>query len=182
MYQRMYGVWLSMVMILVIAGCGSQQQALEKDRPGKMEDEIQEAPSIYPPWYEEEGGVSSDTANFYGYGMAVANDSTESLHLARENAQSDLRRAVDDSLERLRTSLIKKGASSFEELKNPDFILSLRNAISFVDTRATVGQQVVRKQKHRWVSFVRTHVSFKTVRQELKTPLSEYPAFYQALE
>jgi hypothetical protein len=179
----MLGVWLWMLILLIITGCGSQQQSLEKGTPGKKEGASQEEKtSIYPAWFEEEERGSSDTLHFYGYGMAVANDSTESLELALGKAHTNLYRTVDDSLEQLRVRLINQKDSSFNQLKNPAFILSLRNALSFVDTRASVGERVVKKHENRWVSFVQTHIPFKTVKQKLKSPLSEYPDFYQALE
>lgn len=182
MFQKTYGVWTWMIILLMFAGCAGKQQSLEKDTPEKSAESTGEKVSGYPVWYQGKEQVASDSANFYGYGMAVANDSAESIRQALNYAQSDLRRAVDDSLEKVRVKLINKNESSYEELDTPTFIMALRNSVSFVDDKAIVGQQNVRKQSSRWVSYVKTRISFQTVTQAVKSPLSNYPAFYRALE
>ncbi|GEM_PF-3963611 len=183
MLQEKFEASCWLLILLLMLSCSAQQSATEKTPSTEKEKTKEKAePSPYPAWYSVDMPRTADSSGFSGYGMAVTSDSSSSLEQSLRQAQTQLRRAVDDSLEKVRTRLIEAQSEGSGSWQQTEFIVTLRNSVNFVDQEATVVDRNVERKNNRWISFVKARISWDTVIRRLKEPLADYPDFYEALK
>lgn len=136
----------------------------------------------YPEWYEGESITSNDSL-FIGYGTALAGDSSAAGDNAETQAKLNLRSAVADRIETIRSDASSELGSG-AGVDSPQFILSLRKAEKIVDdiaVRTEVEIESVEDYKA-YRGFSEVTVSKEELLNQLDSRLSAHQNAWNALK
>ena len=112
--------------VLLMVACSGANELQNTNTSG--------ANAIYPSWYGAYE-FSSDTSGFYARATAVASDAGIATLRAEKEARALLESYIAQELENVRSELERDGSSI---VKEPNFILMLRNAHLKVEEEASV--------------------------------------------
>ncbi|MBO6572540.1 MAG: hypothetical protein JJ958_08845 [Balneola sp.] len=113
-------------VVLLMVACSGANELSNTKTPA--------ANALYPSWYGAYE-FSSDTTSFYARATAVASDADMAKLRAEKEARALLESYIAQELEDVRSELERDGSSI---VKEPNFILMLRNAHLKVEEEASV--------------------------------------------
>lgn len=139
----------------------------------------------YPEWYQAENvtSVTSSDSLFSGYGTALAGDSTTAEENAETQAKLNLRSAVANILETIRSDASSE-LDSEAGVDSPQFIFSLRKAEKVVDdlaVRTEVEAEPV-EDYNGYRGFTKVTVSKEELLNRLDSRLSAHEKAWNALK
>jgi ribosomal protein S4 len=154
-----------MSMILLTIACSGASEVTNKNTSVNN--------SLYPAWYGSYE-FSSDSTNFYARATAVASDSKKAELRAEKEARALLESYIAKELEDVRKELSRDGSGV---VKEPNFILMLRNAHYKIEEQATVNDLESAMKEGVYRGFAKVEISKQQVRQLIESGLSMNIAF-----
>lgn len=136
----------------------------------------------YPSWYPKQKIVNSDTA-MYAYATAIAGDSAKAVSKAVSWAKSELKSALSDKLENIRSdALVEQGSDS--GLDAPQFLIALRRVDNVVGYLAKTGHTQVKTVEGygSYRSFAEISVPKDQLIERIGKRLSGYEQAWQAMK
>lgn len=122
----------------IILSCSGAANTAQQPASSSKSMEVQK----YPSWYPSQKIVSSDTA-MHAYATAIGSDSAAAVSKAVSWAKAELKSAVSDRLENIRSeALVEKGSES--GLDSSRFMIALRRVDNAVDPLAVTGNTKVK--------------------------------------
>ncbi len=123
--------------------------------------------ALYPSWYGAYE-FSSDTSGFYARATAVSSDSETAKLRAEKEARALLESYIAKELEDVRSELERDGSNI---VKEPNFILMLRNAHYKIEEQATLthSESVINAGSYR--GFARVEIGKQEVGKLIETGL-----------
>lgn len=119
---------------ILLSCAGTSQTAQQDSEPMEV--------GQYPAWYPDQKVVSGET-EISAYAAAIGNDSASAVSKAVDWAETELRSAVGDKLEEVRTNAMKEYGSD-SGLDSPQFLIALREANKAVDPLIETGNTEVK--------------------------------------
>lgn len=130
----MHRIFFSIVLVaslgIIVSCAGSSYIEQEEAEPIEADQ--------YPAWYPEQNIVSGET-KISAYAAAIGKDSASAVSKAVEWAETELRSAVSDKLEKIRSGAMEEYGSE-SGLDSPQFLIALREANKAVDALVEPGK------------------------------------------
>lgn len=146
--------------VLLMVACSGANELSKTNSTG--------ANALYPSWYGAYE-FSSDTSNFYARATAVASDADLAKLRAEKEARALLESYIAQELEDVRSELERDGSSI---VKEPTFILMLRNAHLKVEEEATVVDTEHFEKDGVFRGFARVEIGKQEIRKLIESGLS----------
>jgi len=150
---------LMSVVLLTIACSGANE--LSNNNPP-------ETNALYPSWYGAYE-FSSDSTDFYARATAVASDADMAKTRAEKEARALLESYIAKELEDVRSELERDGSSI---VKEPNFLLMLRNAHSKIEEQARVSRTEAVMKDGVYRGFARVEIVKKDVNDLIESGLN----------
>lgn len=115
--------FLTLVSLIIFCSCATVEQTADDI----AEDETEMVDEERPEWYDYSNRSYADSLSFVGIGLASSIDSNNAREQALEQADANLRYAIDAFAEEIRSELAE-GAGG-DEFNSASFIINLRNTI-----------------------------------------------------
>lgn len=158
----------SLFLFIVFFSCTGSTQ--------KLVDTTESTNNAVPNWFSS-NGFSSDSLAFYGYGVAIAVDSTDALERATQDAQNQLSFHLGKLAEEIRRQMEREGVSAS---KNADFILLLRNAHSSVEKISETKNTFLISPENTYRALVQLSISKQQVHEMFKYGFEGHPRYWAA--
>lgn len=157
-------VVLPALIMFTIACSGSKQVATNSSSS---------ANSVYPTWY---GGFefNSDSTSFTSRATAVAGDAETAKMRAEKEARALLESYIAKELEDVRSELERDGS---DIVRNPEFILMLRNAHAKIEQEATIVNTESMSNDGVFRGFAKVEISKEQVKLFIEEGLSTKRAY-----
>lgn len=136
----------------------------------------------YPSWYGSRSVVDNDSL-MLGYATAISDDSTSSVSKAVSWAESEIKSALSDKLENIRSeATIEYGSES--GLDSSKFLIALRKADNAVSYLAETGQTEVKTVEgyNSYRSFAEVIVSKEDLVERIGKRLAGYEKQWEAMK
>lgn len=132
MHRTFFSIVLVISLGIFISSCAGTSQTTQKQGPQNTK--VQQ----YPSWYPNQKVVSGD-AKLSAYASAIAEDSESAVSKAVAWATEELKSAVSNKLENIRSeAVVEKGSGS--GLDETRFLIALRKANRAVEPLVETGQ------------------------------------------
>lgn len=128
----------------------------------------------FPSWYSN-SNFQSDATSFFGFGMAIASDSSVAINRAITEANKNLDLAIGKMTEDVRKELLKEGISSVE---NTDFILILRNAHADVSLSSELINKEIVEKEGIYRAFTQVNLTKKIFQNILEKGFKGHPKYW----
>ncbi|MBO6792299.1 MAG: hypothetical protein JJ895_00220 [Balneolaceae bacterium] len=158
----------SILLITVLVSCTGSTKELVSTTPTSS--------GIFPSWYSS-NGFSSDSLAFYGYGVAIAADSTDAISRATIDAQNKLSTSLGKLAEDIRLDMERDNIAAS---KNADFILLLRNAHSDVSTFSESKNSYTSSHDNSYRAIVQISITKDQAHQMFKSGFNGHPRYWAA--
>lgn len=145
----MQRIFLAAVVVLTMSflGCSGSGGVTQKSQSNTQKSKVQQ----YPSWYGNRTVVNTDSV-MYGYATAISSDSVSAVSKARSWAESELKSALSNKLENIRSNAAVEYGKEYG-LDETRFLIALRkvdNAITYLaenghtEVRTVEGYESVR--------------------------------------
>lgn len=158
----------SLFLLVIFISCTGSTQ--------KLADTSESSNSSVPGWFSS-NGFSSDSLAFYGYGVAIAADSTDALERATQDAQNQLSFHLGKLAEDVRRQMEREKVSASS---NADFILLLRNAHGSVDEFSETKNTFLLSPDDTYRALVQISISKQQAHQMFKVGFEGHPRYWAA--
>jgi hypothetical protein len=136
MHRTFFSILFVISLGIIISSCAGTSQTAQK--PNTTVKKTQE----YPSWYPDQK-VVSEANRLSAYTSAIDSDSASAVSKAVAWATEELKSAVSDKLESIRSeAVVEKGSDS--GLDDPRFLIALRKANKAVEPLVETGQTEVK--------------------------------------
>ena len=149
-----------MCAVLLTIACSGASELTNKNTPATN--------ALYPSWYGAYE-FSSDTSGFYARATAVSSDSETAKLRAEKEARALLESYIAKELEDVRSELERDGSNI---VKEPNFILMLRNAHYKIEEQATIKQSESVMKEGTYRGFARVEIGKQEVKKLIESGLS----------
>jgi len=150
---------LMSVVLLTIACSGANELS---------NNNLTETNALYPSWYGTYE-FSSDSTDFYARATAVASDADMAKTRAEKEARALLESYIAKELEDVRSELERDGSTI---VKEPNFLLMLRNAHSKIEEQARVSRTEAVMKDGVYRGFARVEIVKKDVNDLIESGLN----------
>ncbi len=158
----------SILLLTVLVSCTGSTKELSSTTTSSS--------GLFPSWFSSTG-FSSDSLAFYGYGVAIAADSTDAIERATIDAQNKLSSNLGKLAEDIRLQMERDNAAA---AKNTDFILLLRNAHSGLDSFSEIKNSFLSSPDDSYRAMVQITISKKQAHQMFKSGFNGHPRYWAA--
>tara|TARA_Y100001935_G_scaffold255663_1_gene270925 strand:+ start:88497 stop:89033 length:537 start_codon:yes stop_codon:yes gene_type:complete len=130
--------------------------------------------SIQPAWYAS-AESAYDSVAYYGFGTAIASDSSLAIEKAEMQAKIRLEKLVDETSEEIRNDLVDEGSTDAD---NTDFIIILRKATTLIRTAASTENAVAVKVDGNYRAFAKAGITKTQIRSTLEKGFTGHPRYW----
>ena len=159
-----YGALSAFIGISAIA-CSSTEGTVATNSGGS---------SVFPAWYNATE-YAADSVAYYGFGTAVASDSSLAIQRAEDDARANLETYIAELTEEIREEMADAGSG---DAKNTDFIIILRTAHSYVEGAASAASSSAKPEGVYYRGFAGVSISKAELVEVLEKGFTGHPRYW----
>lgn len=129
----------ALFIAIALSGCATLEEGTDSSEVSQIETGEADA-KAGPVWYDHANRASKDSLFFYGFGLAVAVDSSSAHKEAQRQALAHLKLSIDRYLEEVRRKKAEEPGG--EQFSTNRFIFDLRNAVQRLNLNQSLNYTI----------------------------------------